>query len=183
MNVLKILHFTKRTLYLVVRDFPIFNFPVLRKLRNSVYSRMFSAPGINVDQRCRIQASHHATGQFIRFGQSPHIGCNTLIDYTGTIDAGDRLTISDGAMIFTHSHPLSGAVQDWRPEPVQYSKLRIGNDVWIAANATVLESVCEIGDGAVIAAGSVVTKDVPARAIVAGNPARIVRMREYLRRD
>lgn len=52
----------------------------------------------------------------------------------------------------------------------------VGNDVWIGANAVVLKGV-SIGDGAIVAAGSVVTKDVPPYAIVAGNPARLVRYR------
>ena len=52
----------------------------------------------------------------------------------------------------------------------------IGNDVWIAAKSIVFQGV-KIGNGAVIGAGSVVTKDVPDYAIVAGNPARIIRYR------
>lgn len=52
----------------------------------------------------------------------------------------------------------------------------IGNDVWIGAGANILRGVT-IGDGAVIGANSVITKDVPAYAIVAGNPAHILRMR------
>jgi len=52
----------------------------------------------------------------------------------------------------------------------------IGNDVWIGTEAFILSGV-KIGDGAVIAARTVVTKDVPPYAIVAGNPARIVKMR------
>ncbi len=55
-------------------------------------------------------------------------------------------------------------------------KCKIGNDVWIGAKATILGGV-SIGDGAVIGAGSVVTKDVPAYAIVAGVPARIIKYR------
>ena len=53
----------------------------------------------------------------------------------------------------------------------------IGNDIWIGANALILPNVRRIGDGAVIAAGAVVNKDVPPYAIVVGNPARIVRFR------
>jgi acetyltransferase-like isoleucine patch superfamily enzyme len=53
----------------------------------------------------------------------------------------------------------------------------IGNDVFIGHNAIVTNRVSSIGDGAYIAAGSVVTKDVPPYALVAGNPARIVRYR------
>jgi len=52
----------------------------------------------------------------------------------------------------------------------------IGNDVWVGAAALVLKGVT-VGDGAVIGAGSVVTKDVPPYAIVTGNPAQIIRYR------
>ena len=53
---------------------------------------------------------------------------------------------------------------------------RIGNDVWIGEKATIMPGVT-VGDGAVIAAHAVVTKDVPAYAVVGGNPARTIRMR------
>ena len=54
--------------------------------------------------------------------------------------------------------------------------VKIGNDVWIATNVTILRGV-EIGDGAVIAAGSVVTKSVPPYAVVGGNPAKFIKWR------
>lgn len=57
------------------------------------------------------------------------------------------------------------------------SKLIIGNDVWIGARVTILGNVKEIGNGVIIGAGSVVTKPVPDYAIVAGNPARVIRYR------
>lgn len=66
------------------------------------------------------------------------------------------------------------------PVPMQYdhnSKLVvIGNDVWIGAHAKIMGGV-KVADGAVIAVGSIVTKDVPAYAIVGGNPAKLIRMR------
>lgn len=55
-------------------------------------------------------------------------------------------------------------------------RIAIGNDVWIGANASVLPGIV-IGDGAVIGAGSVVTKNIPPYAIVAGNPAKIIKYR------
>ena len=71
--------------------------------------------------------------------------------------------IGEGSMI---TAPLSGAAFD---------KLKIGNNVWIGDKATILPDVT-IGDGAVIAANSVVTKDVPAYNVVAGNPAKVVKV-------
>ena len=53
-------------------------------------------------------------------------------------------------------------------------KIRIGNKVWFATNALILPGVT-IGDGAIIAAGAVVTKDVPARCMVAGVPAKVIK--------
>ena len=60
--------------------------------------------------------------------------------------------------------------------PASKGDIRIGNDVWIGTHAIILSGVT-IGDGAVIAAGSVVTKDVPPYAIVGGNPAKLIRFR------
>ena len=60
---------------------------------------------------------------------------------------------------------------------IQRSTLTIGNDVWIGANAIITCKCCKIGNGAVIGAGSIVTKDVPPYAVVAGNPAKLLRYR------
>ncbi len=62
-----------------------------------------------------------------------------------------------------------------------HSRLRIGDDVWVAANAIVLESLRKIGNGVVIAAGSVVTKGMSVKAIVTGNRARDSRNRNQLK--
>ena len=58
--------------------------------------------------------------------------------------------------------------------PLRGGGVNIGNKVWIATNAMILPGVT-IGDGAIIAAGTVVTKDVPARSMVAGVPAKIIK--------
>lgn len=60
---------------------------------------------------------------------------------------------------------------------IEYTPLTIGNDVWIGHNACVMPHVRNIGDGAIVAAGAIVNKDVPPYAIVVGNPARVVRYR------
>jgi acetyltransferase-like isoleucine patch superfamily enzyme len=71
-------------------------------------------------------------------------------------------------------HPDFGYVQE---ELVDRGELVIENDVWVGQNAVFLPSVKRVGDGAVIGAGAIVTKDIPDFAVVAGNPAKVIRYR------
>lgn len=71
-------------------------------------------------------------------------------------------------------NPLFGYVDNLL---ISRTKLTIGNDVWVGENAIILPSVSKIENGAVIGAGSVVTKDIPPFAVVAGNPAQIIKYR------
>jgi len=68
-------------------------------------------------------------------------------------------------------HKMSGNV-----DSSSKGQITIGNDVWVGAGAIILSGV-NIGDGAIVAAGAVVTKDVPAYSIVGGNPAKVIRFR------
>jgi len=90
----------------------------------------------------------------------------------GGLDIGDDVMIGPNVSIITTGHPL---------EPSQRRAVTIGKpiaierNVWIAAGATVIGGVT-IGENSVVAAGSVVTKDVPPKALVGGNPARVIRL-------
>jgi maltose O-acetyltransferase len=75
-------------------------------------------------------------------------------------------------LIYTQDHKISG----WGYDGYSIGDVVIGNNVWIGGRVTILKGVT-IGDNAVIGAASVVTKDVPKNAIVAGNPARVIKMR------
>ena len=81
------------------------------------------------------------------------------------------------AMILSSNHTIPAVDRCIRWEKDVLLPTKIGRDVWIGANAVILGGVT-IGDGAVVAAGAVVTKDVESGAIVAGNPARLLRKRE-----
>lgn len=97
---------------------------------------------------------------------------------------GDRVTISPSqhpvTWLSTSPFPYKDIFDTSRPQHAQFAgevvSSTVGNDVWIGANSAIMGGV-SIGDGAIIAYGSVVTKDVPAYAIVGGAPARIIRMR------
>lgn len=64
-----------------------------------------------------------------------------------------------------------------QPKAPKHGKLHIGNDVWIGRGVTILAGCKNIGNGAVIGAESVVTKDIPAYAVVVGNPAKVIKYR------
>jgi maltose O-acetyltransferase len=88
------------------------------------------------------------------------------------VEIGDGTQIGPAVQIYTADHPRDPAL---RREGWEFGKpVRIGRNVWIGGGAILLPGVT-VGDDALIGAGSVVTRDVPAGATVAGNPARIVR--------
>lgn len=110
------------------------------------------------------------------FGRNIHLGRGVFINAgcrfqdQGGIHIGDRALIGHNVVIATLNHGLDPAHRaDLLPAPVV-----IGAGVWIGANATILPGVT-IGDDAVVGAAAVVTKDVPAGAVVVGSPARVVR--------
>ena len=100
---------------------------------------------------------------------------------------GRYCSIAENVRLFGASHPtntLSSHAFFYNPtlgyakhDLLKRTRPTIGNDVFIGYNAVITHRVASIGDGAYIAAGSVVTKDVPPYAVVAGNPAQIIRYR------
>lgn len=109
-------------------------------------------------------------------GKNIHLGCGVFINAgckfqdQGGIYLGDRVLVGQNVVLATLNHGMDPAHRgDLHPAPIH-----IGNDVWIGANATVLPGVT-IGDGAVVAAGAVVTRDVPAMTVVGGVPARVIK--------
>ena len=100
-----------------------------------------------------------------------------FFDCSGDINIGKGVNIHRNVSIFTHEHDHSKNVPiaDSR---VITSSLEIGDDVFIGANVTILSQVNKIGTGAVIGAGSVLTKDVGEYEIWAGNPAKFIKYRE-----
>lgn len=125
-------------------------------------------------------------GGSISVGEWCYIGEGTRIWSSGSVNIGNRVLISHNVNIFdSMTHPLNARerhahfkaiVLTGHPININLGErpVTIANDVWIGASACVLCGVI-IGEGAIVAAGSVVTKDVPPYSVVAGNPARVIR--------
>jgi acetyltransferase-like isoleucine patch superfamily enzyme len=111
------------------------------------------------------------------------IGAKTVMGQECTISAyqrvriGDECVIADRAMFIDFDHGMVETERPIRSQGIYKRDVEVGNNVWIGYGACILRGV-SVGDNSVIGTNSVVTKDVPANAVVGGIPARILRMRE-----
>ena len=128
--------------------------------------------GRTVDESVTLFPPFHCEfGKYLSLGKDVFINMGCRFQDAGGITIGDGSLIGHGSTIVTLNHATDPARRaDMIPSPVV-----IGRKVWLGAAVTVLPGVT-LGDGAIVGAGAVVTKDVPANAIVAGVPARLIRM-------
>lgn len=101
-----------------------------------------------------------------------------LLDARGGIHIGADTQIGFESVVFTSSHVFESLEVAIRDQGMEHRPVHIGSDVWLGARVIVMAGVT-IGDHAIVGAASVVTRDVPAGAIVAGNPAVLIRQREH----
>ncbi len=109
---------------------------------------------------------------------SVHAGCQ-LKAYVEPIIIGKGVMLGPNVALYSYDHGMDASLTIREQPFISKGPIRIDDEVWIGTGAIVLSGV-SISEGAVIAAGSVVTKDVPAGAIVAGNPARVLKFRHEL---
>lgn len=165
---------------------------LLKKLKFRIASKgkMYIGRGCIIEKGFAIQCSDKESqiyigdnfyarqnGHIICEGGELVIGNDSFLNYNVSITCLDKIEIGQSALIANnvvivdHDHDEYGG---FRTSPV-----KIGNHVWIGANATILKGV-KIGDNAIIAAGAVVNKDVPERLLAAGVPAKIIKNNKCL---
>jgi maltose O-acetyltransferase len=137
-------------------------------LLRELFARVGAAPFVEPPFFCDYGTNTSVGDRFYA-----NTGCIFLDSAPVTI--GDRVLFGPAVQLLAATHPLEAEL---RAQGLEYAEpISIGDDVWLGGGAIVLPGVT-IGDRAVVGAGSVVTRDVPADVVVAGNPARVIRSLE-----
>jgi acetyltransferase-like isoleucine patch superfamily enzyme len=140
---------------------------LLRRYGASIGERAVIHPGLTI---------HNAESGFegLSIGNGCHVGRQVLIDLAENVSIGDRVTLAMRCMVLTHFH--AGESQSSHTKDLRRSEpVVIQEDAYVGAGAILLPGI-KVGVGAVVGAGAVVTKNVPDGAIVAGVPARCVKL-------
>lgn len=155
------------------------SFGITKPFRGMLCRYMFKKCGknINVERGASFGYDGAFVGYDIEIGSNSGIGINARLESTGRIVIGENVMMGPDVAILTRNHQHDDitkpmGTQGYTPDPVI-----IEDDVWIGMRVIILPGV-RIGRSSIIGAGAVVTKDVPAYSIFAGNPARVVKMRE-----
>jgi len=133
--------------------------------------KMVIDTGSRIASRVRIEAASN-----ISIGKNTYITYNVVLDGRGGLTIGDDVLIGFDSTILTLTHNYEDPFIPIRIQGFTRKQVEIGNDVWIGTRVIILPGV-KIGDGAIVGCGSVVTKDVPTLAIIAGVPANIIGVR------
>jgi acetyltransferase-like isoleucine patch superfamily enzyme len=116
----------------------------------------------------------------VRIGAKTVMGEDCTISAYQHVSIGEQCIVADRVMLIDFDHNVAEVEQPIRLQGIYKRDVRVGNNVWIGYGAQILRGVT-VGDNAIIGASAVVSKDVPANAVVAGVPARVIRMREIPR--
>lgn len=144
---------------------------------NFLRTAIWRVAGLRLGQRSRIMGPLHITGDDawqtrLVIGDDTFLTGPIRIDLGADVHIGNRVHIGHDAMLLTVDHEIGNS--ELRCAATHAQPIHIGDGAWLAARCLVLPGVT-IGKGAVVAAGAVVTRDVPPDTLVAGVPARVVR--------
>jgi acetyltransferase-like isoleucine patch superfamily enzyme len=117
----------------------------------------------------RVSLSTEISNATLTIGDNTQLNRNVNIDFTGNVKIGSNVVISSDTQIYSHSHGY-----DPKSKPIG-KPIIIEDNVWIGSGCYIMDSVEYIGEGAIVATGAIVTKNVEQNTIVGGNPAKIIK--------
>ncbi len=191
-----------RTLRFCARN-GMLNWPYARLLGRYLRRRLLTVSGhrwrtdgmLFLGRRLELQIARRGRvefGRFVWIGDGTKIRCHegvveigekTVMGQECTISAyqrvriGEQCVIADRAMFIDFDHGVVEVERPIRQQGIYKRDVEVGSNVWIGYGACILRGV-RVGDNSIVGTNSVVTRDVPANAVVAGIPARVIRMRE-----
>lgn len=163
----------RRVCLLIIRTVKYMPFPTAMKVRNLCYRVALKkmgghsniADGVTIADPTRV-----SIGDYVSIHEYTFIGA------FGEVTIGDYVMIATGCSIISDSHKFDRKDIPMRRQGITANPVIIGNNVWLGCNSVILGGV-KIGDGAVIGAGAVVTRDIPENAVAVGVPCRVKRYR------
>lgn len=164
------------TLYL--KNLPGVKIAATARISNGVVIDITGGGTIEIGEHTEIQANVilMTYGGSIRIGNESSINPNTIIYGHGGTTIGNNVLIAGGCMIIPANHNFASKDIPIGKQGLTTKGITIGNDVWIGHGCSILDGVT-IGQGAIVAAGSVVNKNVDEYAVVAGVPCKIIKYR------
>lgn len=169
------------------------NSNALDRLAQKLRQRLLSLKGkCSFSRNVYISSRATISPRYLRIGENSVIGSETQVGYDikigadctinagaivrGKVRLGNEVRVASGAQILGFNHTFDDLLRPVYKQPIERQGIEIGDDVWIGANAIVVDGV-EIGSHSIVGAGSIVTRSVQEWSVVAGNPAKIIRSR------
>lgn len=144
----------------------------IRKIRSSVGKFIFTSSGIDINIE---KGADFGTGEGISIGDYSGLGINCIV--RDPLEIGNNVMMGPDVIIYTSNHETSRWDIPMRGQgATPKEKVIISDDVWIGARVIILPGV-KIGKGVILAAGAVVTKDIPDYAVAGGVPAKVIKFR------
>ena len=167
-------------LRLMIVQGKLFDISYLIRIRHHVIRSVYhTGKKMNIRSNFSFWSIHYQNNWNLTLGNNVNMDADVLIDLTGKCIIQDNVVISRGASLYTHHHNYTERSEKELAGPYIPTTLVVNSGVWIGAKAIILPKCTEIGEGAIVASGSVVTKNVPPYTIVAGNPACIIKVIEH----
>lgn len=145
---------------------------------NYIKALLMKGRGARVGSRLKVWTGFWADRfDRLEIGDDVTIGKSVILIGAGGVTVGHRVMVGHGSKLISVGHRVPPGRGPMRFSGPVYGRVSIGDDAWLGAQVLLLPGVT-VGEGAIVAAGAVVTKEVPPYALVGGVPARIIRMRE-----